>query len=115
LAAVHAAGGDVGEEFAQDEVERDGVLEIAAEGEEFGADIFGGLELEEFAMVEEAEFEARGSDLPAEKTSGGVGRQGSSVRQPVRQLRPWPCPEPGRDALAQLPRRSAWQTLGRWG
>jgi hypothetical protein len=59
LAAVHAAGGDVGEEFAEDEIEGDGVLEIAAEGEEFGADFLGGLELEEFAMVEEAECLAR--------------------------------------------------------
>jgi len=46
LAAVHAAGGDVGEEFAEDEVEGDGVLEIATEGQEFGADFLGGLELE---------------------------------------------------------------------
>ena len=57
MAAVHAAGGDVGEEFAEDEVEGDGVLEVAAEGEEFGADFLGGLELEKFAMVEEAEIE----------------------------------------------------------
>jgi hypothetical protein len=55
LTAVHAAGGYVGEEFAEDEVEGDGVLEVAAEREEFGADFLGGLELEEFAMVEEAE------------------------------------------------------------
>src|SRR5206468_11410362 len=31
------------------------------------------------------------SDPPTEKTSGGVGRQGSSVRQLARRLRPWPC------------------------
>ena len=56
VAAVHASGGDVGEEFAEDEVDGDGIAEIAAEGEEFGADFRGGLELEEFAMVEEAEL-----------------------------------------------------------
>jgi hypothetical protein len=56
VAAVHATGGDVGEKFAEDEVDGDGVLEIAAEGEKLGADFGGGLELEKFAMVEEAEL-----------------------------------------------------------
>ena len=54
VAAVHATGGDVGEEFAENEIDGDGVTEIAAEGQEFGADFGGGLELEKFAMVEEA-------------------------------------------------------------
>jgi hypothetical protein len=57
LTAVHAAGGDVREEFAEDEIEGDGVSEVAAEGEEFGGDFLRGLELLEFAIVEEAEFE----------------------------------------------------------
>ena len=69
-AAVHATGGDVGEEFAEDEVEGDGVLEVAAEGEEFGADFFGGLELEEFTMVEEAEIEARVAEHAATAAVG---------------------------------------------
>jgi hypothetical protein len=69
-AAVHATGGDVGEEFAEDEVEGDGVLEVAAEGEEFGADFLGGLELEEFAMVEEAEIEARVAEHAAAAAVG---------------------------------------------
>ena len=56
VAAVHATGGDVGEEFSQDEIDSDGILEVAAEGEEFGADFCGGLELEKFAVVEEAEL-----------------------------------------------------------
>ena len=56
VAAVHASGGDMGEKFAEDEVDGDGILEVAAEGEEFGADFGGGLELEKFAMVEEAEL-----------------------------------------------------------
>ena len=69
-AAVHASGSDVGEEFAEDEVEGDGVLEVAAEGEEFGADFFGGLELEEFTMVEEAEIEARVAEHAATAAVG---------------------------------------------
>jgi len=55
VAAVHASGGDVGEEFAEDEIDGDGILEIATEVEEFGADFGGGLELEKFAVMEEAE------------------------------------------------------------
>ncbi len=55
VAAVHASGGDVGEEFAEDEIDSDGILEIAAKVEEFGADFGGGLQLEKFAMVEETE------------------------------------------------------------
>ena len=55
VAAVHASGGDVSEEFAEDEIDGDGILEIAAEVEKFGADFRGGLQLEKFAMVEEAE------------------------------------------------------------
>ena len=70
LAAVHAAGGDVGEEFAEDEVKGDGVLEIAAEGEEFGGDLLGGLELEELAMVEEAEVELRVAEHAAAAAVG---------------------------------------------
>jgi hypothetical protein len=70
LAAVHAAGGDVGEEFSEDEVEGDGVLEIPAEGQEFGADFLGGLELEEFAMVEEAELLARVAEHAAAAAVG---------------------------------------------
>jgi hypothetical protein len=69
-AAVHATGSDVGEEFAEDEVEGDGVLEIAAEGEEFGTDFFGGLELEEFAMVEEAEIDMRVAEHAAAAAVG---------------------------------------------
>ena len=69
-AAVHATGGDVGEEFAEDEVEGDGVLEVAAEGEEFGTDFFSGLELEEFTMVEEAEWLAR---VAEHATAAAVG------------------------------------------
>src|SRR5258708_35668871 len=34
------------------------------------------------------------SDPRTEKTSGGVGRQGSSVRRLARRLRPWPYPKP---------------------
>lgn len=55
VAAVHASGGDVGEEFAEDEIDGDRILEIATEIQEFGADFRGGLQLEKFAMVEEAE------------------------------------------------------------
>jgi len=55
VAAVHASGGDVGEEFAEDEIDGDGILEIATEVEEFGADFGGGLELEKFAVMQEAE------------------------------------------------------------
>ena len=56
---MHAAGGYVGEKLSKYEIEGDGVLEIAAESEEFGADFLDGLEWEEFAIVEEAEFEVR--------------------------------------------------------
>ena len=55
-AAVHAAGGDVGEDFAENEVDADGMVEFGAEGQEFRADGFGGFELLESAVVEEAEF-----------------------------------------------------------
>jgi hypothetical protein len=56
VAAVHASGGDVGEEFAEDEIDGDGILEIATEVQEFGADFGSGLQLEKFAVMEEAEF-----------------------------------------------------------
>ena len=54
VAAVHASGGDVGEKFAKDEIDANGILEIGAEGQEFGTDLRGGFELEECALVEEA-------------------------------------------------------------
>ena len=56
VAAVHASGGDVGEKFAKDEIDANGILEIGAEGQEFGTDFRGGFELEECALVEEAKF-----------------------------------------------------------
>ena len=86
MAAVHAAGGDVGEEFSEDEVEGDGVLEIAAEGQEFGADFFGGLELEEFAMVEEAECLVRVAEHAA-TTAIGELEIAAWVRVAVRVMR----------------------------
>jgi hypothetical protein len=69
-AAVHAAGGYVGEKLSKYEIEGDGVLEIAAESEEFGADFLDGLELEEFAIVEEAEFEVRVTEHAAAAAVG---------------------------------------------
>jgi hypothetical protein len=86
LAAVHAAGGDVGEEFAEDEVEGDGILEIAAEGEEFGADFFSRLELEEFAMVEEAECLARVAEHAAAAAVGEL-EVAARVRVAIRAVR----------------------------
>jgi hypothetical protein len=56
VAAMHASGDDVGEEFSENEIDANGMLEVVAEGEEFGADFFGGFELEECAVMEEAEL-----------------------------------------------------------